>query len=114
MKKRFSLLIAMVLSVRVLSACGAKEETPSAGNSDEVIELKMSTTTADTSTWTLGTKKFAEIVKEKSDGKYNITVYPNEQLGGGNQGKGIEMLMSGSADFTYHSNIIYSIMDERF
>lgn len=114
MKKRLSLLIAMVLSVSVLSACGAKEETPGAENNDEVIELKMSTTTSDTSTWTLGAKKFAEIVKEKSDGKYNITVYPNEQLGGGNQGKGVEMLMSGSADFTYHSNIIYSIMDERF
>ena len=114
MKKRISLLIAMALSVSVLSACGAKSESPDAGNSDKVIELKMSTTTADTSTWTLGARKFAEIVKEKSNGKYNITVYPNEQLGGGNQGKGLEMLMSGSADFTYHSNIIYSIMDERF
>lgn len=114
MKKKLSIILAMVLSLGVLSACGAKEETPGTGTSDKVMELKMSTTTADTSTWAMGAKKFAEIVKEKTGGKINITVYPNEQLGGGNQGKGLEMLMSGSADFTYHSNIIYSIMDEKF
>ncbi len=114
MKKKISILMAMVLSVGVLSACGTKTEKPATGTTDKVVELKMSTTTADTSTWAIGARKFAEIVKEKTGGKINITVYPNEQLSGGNQGKGIEMLMSGAADITYHSNIIYSIMDEKF
>lgn len=116
MKKKIAMIMTMVLSLGVLSACGTKDEKPAtdAGTSDKVIELKMSTTTADTSTWAMGARKFAEIVKEKSDGKINITVYPNEQLSGGNQGKGIEMLMSGAADLSYHSNIIYSIMDEKF
>ncbi|HHY99808.1 MAG TPA: DctP family TRAP transporter solute-binding subunit, partial [Tissierellia bacterium] len=66
------------------------------------------------STWEKGALKFAELVNERTGGMVEIKVYPNEQLSGGNQGKGIEMLMTGATDLTYHSNIIYSIMDERF
>jgi tripartite ATP-independent transporter DctP family solute receptor len=74
----------------------------------------MSVTTADTSSWVQGANKFSELVKEKSNGNIEVKVFPNEQLSGGSQSKGIEMLMSGAIDFSFHSNIIYSIMDEKF
>lgn len=120
MKKRLMVILAMVLILSLaLSACSPKTEapvTPGAPTAPvvEKVTLKMSTTTADTSSWTLGAKKFAELVKERTNGNIEIKVFPNEQLAGGSQGKGIEMLISGAVDFTYHSNIIYSIMDERF
>jgi tripartite ATP-independent transporter DctP family solute receptor len=117
MKKRLMVILAMVLILSLaLSACSPKTETPTAPGAPvvEKVTLKMSTTTADTSSWTLGAKKFAELVKERTNGNIEIKVFPNEQLAGGSQGKGIEMLISGAVDFTYHSNIIYSIMDERF
>jgi len=69
----------------------------------------MSVTTAEGSSWTKGANKFAELVKERTDGKVEVKVFPNEQLSGGNQGKGIEMLMTGATDLSFHSNIIYSI-----
>jgi tripartite ATP-independent transporter DctP family solute receptor len=121
MKKILSLVIVMALVLSIgLTGCAAKEEAP-AGETPatteapkEKISLKMSVTTADTSSWTQGAKKFAELVAEKSDGNIEVKVFPNEQLSGGSQSKGIEMLMSGAIDFSFHSNIIYSIMDEKF
>lgn len=119
MKKILSLIlvVALVLSVG-LTGCSSKAEQPAgdkpATPAAEKVTLKFGTTTSDTSTWTLGAKKFAEIVAEKTDGRIEVKVYPNEQLSGGSQSKGIEMLMSGSTDLTFHSNIIYSIMDEKF
>lgn len=119
MKKSLLKVIAAVMaSALLLAGCGTKTPTTPTGTPTakpaEKVTLKMSTTTADTSSWTLGAKKFAELVSQRTNGMIEIKVYPNEQLGGGSQSKGLEMLMSGSADFTFHSNIIYSIMDERF
>lgn len=120
MKRKLTVIITMLLVFAlVLTGCGSKA-APAASNgsepakSNEKVVLKMSTTTSDTSSWTLGAKKFADLVKERTNGRVEIKVYPNEQLAGGSQGKGIEMLMSGAVDFTFHSNIIYSIADERF
>lgn len=116
MKKVLSLILVaiMVLSLG-LTGCASDNGAEKPGKpAGEKVTLKFGTTTADTSTWTLGAKKFAEIVGEKTDGRIEVKVYPNEQLSGGNQSKGIEMLMSGSTDITFHSNIIYSVMDERF
>lgn len=116
MKKKLAIIIAVVLTLGTLAGCASKtgKSVETGAAAGKKVTLKMSVTTADTSSWTLGAKKFAEIVKEKTKGNVEIKVYPNEQLSGGNQGKGIELLMSGSSDFSYHSNIIYSIADERF
>lgn len=120
MKKKLTVVLALVLILSLaLAGCAPKAAAPAqpgtpAAPTAEKVTLKMSTTTADTSSWTQGAKKFAELVKERTNGNVEIKVYPNEQLAGGSQGKGIEMLMSGAVDFTYHSNIIYSIADERF
>lgn len=77
-------------------------------------KLKMSVTTSDTSTWVDGAKKFAELVNERTKGQVTVKVYPNEMLSGGNQAKGVEQLINGTTDLSFHSNIIYSVMDERF
>lgn len=119
MNKKLSILLAVILILSMgLSACAPKAEPAATGEpaapAVEKVTLKMSVTTSDTSSWTLGANKFAELVKERTNGNVEIKVYPNEQLAGGSQGKGIEMLMSGAADFSYHSNIIYSIADEKF
>lgn len=111
MKKVLSLILVAVM-VLSLSLTGCSSDN-AGGKAGDKVTLKFSTTTADTSTWTLGAKKFAEIIGEKTDGRIEVKVYPNDQLSGGNQSKGIEMLMSGSTDLTFHSNIIYSVMDER-
>lgn len=122
LKKVLAITLILTLAALSFTGCAPKPAAPTAGAPAESAPaeevkpevLKMSVTTADGSTWTIGAQKFAELVKEKTGGKIEVKVYPNEQLSGGNQGKGVEMLMSGAIDLSYHSNIIYSIMDEKF
>ncbi len=113
--KKLSLFLVVVLTLSLLVVgCGGGDKQEAATEQVKVTELKMSVTTADSSTWTLGAKKFAELVQERSGGKIIIKVFPNEQLSGGNQAKGIEMLISGATDLSLHSNIIYSIIDQKY
>ncbi|MEW9674071.1 DctP family TRAP transporter solute-binding subunit [Ammoniphilus sp. 3BR4] len=95
------------------SGAADSSQTQSADKPTEKYDWKMSVTVGDTSTWFLAAQQFADEVKQKSDGRINVTVYPNEQLSGGDSGKAIELLIKGSTDLTYNSTIIYSIMDER-
>lgn len=111
-KRVIALLISIVIISSLLVGCSGSKTT--GGSADEKIVLKMSVTGSDSSTWTKGAQYFADLVKERTNGEIEIKVYPNEQLSGGNQGKGVEMLRNGTIDLSYHSNIIYSIMDERF
>lgn len=112
--KILSLLLSLVL---ILTGCAAKPADNASGEEgkpEKAIELKMGITPSETSTWYQGATKFAELVKERTNGKYEIKIYTNEQLSGGNQAKSIELLRSGAMDISMHSNIIYSVMDEKF
>lgn len=109
-KKLLVLMLSLILVSSLLVGCSQGTSS----SSKETIHLKMSVTASDTSTWAKGAEKFAELVKERTNGEIQISVYPNEQLSGGNQSKGVEMLSSGATDLSYHSNIIYSVLDERF
>ncbi len=75
---------------------------------------KMSVVTSEDSSWTKGAHIFADLVKKRSGGQIQITVYPNSQLAGGNQLKELTMLQDGSIDFTYHSNLLYTNLDQSF
>ena len=75
---------------------------------------KMSVVTNEDSSWTKGARLFADLVKQRSGGKIQITVCPNGKLAGGNQVKELSMLQDGSIDFTYHSNLLYAYLDQSF
>ena len=128
MKKLIALLLCLVM-VLSLCACGAKEEEAPAPKADapaqeapakqeevkkEKVNLKFSTSTSETSTWTLAAYKFAELVEEASDGYITCDVYSSDQLSSGNQAKGVELVMNGSTDMSFHSNLVYSTIDDRF
>ncbi|WP_077213426.1 DctP family TRAP transporter solute-binding subunit [Bacillus dakarensis] len=121
--KRSKIWITFVLTAilaLVAAGCGNSDSASGgSGDSDgseagEKHNFKMSVTTSNTSSWFLAAEKFAEEVNEKTDGRITITPYPNEQLSNGDQGKGVELLVKGTTDFSIHSTIIYSILDERF
>ncbi len=127
MKKNLVLLLVMLMVVSVFSiACSAKTEEPAPAPSDSepaaeeatvefpAMSLNMSVSTSDSSSWYEGAEKFSELVSEKTGGKVDITVYPNEQLSSGSQTKGIEQLQNGITDISFHSTIIYSILDPKF
>ncbi|WP_209121030.1 DctP family TRAP transporter solute-binding subunit [Alkalihalobacillus sp. BA299] len=121
MKKLFMMFLMVALSI-ALVACGGNDETGGEDSQDtgstgdeekESYDLKMSVTVGNSSTWFIAAEKLAEDVAEASDGRIQISVFPNEQLSGGDSGAGVEQVMNGTTDMSYHSTIIYSIMDER-
>lgn len=111
--KKGRILGALGLSAMLmLGACSDKEKTSASG--DEKYNLKMSVTVNDSSTWFQAAEKLANDLRDETDGRINIDVFPNEQLSGGDQGKGVELLAKGQTDLSVHSTIIYSILDDRF
>lgn len=113
-KRKHAILGAIGLSAMlVLGACSsAKSDTKDA--EDQVYNLKMSVTVNDSSTWYKAAEKLANDMKDETDGRINIEVFPNEQLSSGDSGKGVELLAKGQTDLSFHSTIIYSILDPRF
>ncbi len=76
-------------------------------------ELKLSHSTPRSSTWHQGAEKFAEIVKEKTGGKYEITIYPNDELSGGNQAAGIELVQTGVTDIHMQDALVWSAIAQK-
>lgn len=77
MKKRISLLLLCVLCLGLIVGCSEK----SSGEDDKIYTLKMSTQLNESSPMVEGFKDWAERVKEKTDGKVIIDIYPSAQLG---------------------------------
>lgn len=75
---------------------------------------KMSVVTSEDSSWFQGANLFADLVKQRSNGRMQITVYPDCELAGGNQLEELTMLQEGSINFTYHSNLLYTNLEQSF
>ena len=108
----FILCLAVAISL-VLVGCGGKKEEPKKAEQKK-ISIKMSVTTpSESSPWNIGAKKWAELVKERTNGRVEITTFPNEQLSSGNQQKGIEQVAAGVTGASLHSTIIYSVIEPK-
>ncbi len=86
------------------------------GSADAKVKsasLKMTVTGTDQGTDYITSVRFAELVREKSGGAIGISVFSADQLAGGNQTKGIEMLAQGITDLGIYSNSTLAIIDER-
>ncbi len=71
-------------------------------------EYKMSIVVGPTTSWGMGGAKFAELVKERTNGKINIKVYYSGQLYAGKQTNEFLLLKQGVADFALGSTINWS------
>ncbi len=126
MKKHIFCFAFLMLMVMVLSGCSedvssSSDETVEINDSetvsqeipDELISMRIGTSAAETGSITQAANWFAEEMNKRTGGKVTIKVYPSDTISGGAQAKGIEMLIDGSADLTFHSNLIYSTLDQR-
>jgi TRAP-type transport system periplasmic protein len=113
-KLSFILIVSAILMM-VIAGCSSKSSGGEGGKSAEgkKMNLKMSVTISDSSTWYKAAEQFANEVKEKTNDRIKIKVYPNEQLSGGDSGKAVESLSKGTIDLTYNSTIIYSILNDK-
>lgn len=114
MKKSLIFILCLIVAVSLVAAgCGGKKEEPKKEEGKK-ITIKMSVTTpAESSPWNIAAKKWAELVKERTKGRVEITTFPNEQLSSGNQQKGIEQVAAGVTGASLHSTIIYSVIEPK-
>ena len=67
--------------------------------------LRLSHNTGDATTWHKGAEKFNELLSAATDGAYDVKVFPNASLSGGDQMKQAEMVSRGFLDFVVTSAI---------
>lgn len=102
MNKKLVTLISLILLLTViLSACGTKEASDEGKSDDskkskETITLKLADIHPEGYPTVVASEKFAELVEEKTDGRYKIDVYAGGQLGG--EKSILEELQLGSMD----------------
>jgi TRAP-type transport system periplasmic protein len=108
------LLVSVIFSL-LLTACGGRGSSSSSSEAgqEKEMKLKMSVTVSDTSTMYKAAEQLANEVKEKTDGRITIDIFPNEQLTNGDSGKAVESLAKGTIDLTFNSVIIYSILNDK-
>lgn len=113
MKKRIiaSLLMGM-MAMGIFTGCNNSKPVSSM-ESDKKISLTFATNGTDLATDTLIAHKFAELVDKETNGQVEIKVFSNDQLSGGNQAKGIEMLSQGTVDMAMYSLGTLSILDQK-
>jgi len=100
-KQTFLLILCLTFILPAFAVAGPKH-------------LKFGIAVSENSTWYPGAQKFAELIKERTQEKYVVDLYPSDQLAAGNIIKGLEMLRMGAADIDMRSTIIYTIVDQRF
>lgn len=92
---------------------GSTPSGESNGIDYEKVDLTMTVNGTDIQIDTLVANKFADMVSEASGGNVTISVYPNDQLAGGNATKGIEMIAEGSVDLAAYATSVMSVLDEK-
>ncbi|MDO5016621.1 MAG: TRAP transporter substrate-binding protein [Eubacteriales bacterium] len=122
MKKRLITVALLLIMCISISACGGEQKPATSTDKQEdtkqvaevndnkdtkdkadanVIELKASHSVAPTHPYQLGLEKFAELVSEKTNGKYKIDIFHSAQLG--NERDNYEGLQLGTVDITMGS-----------
>lgn len=95
MKKGFKILsIGLILVLLSTALIGCSDDSSS--EKGEKIEWKLGHLGNEEHIWNKTALKFAEVLKEKTDGQITVKVFPNEQLG--NEVDNINMIQSGTAD----------------
>jgi tripartite ATP-independent transporter DctP family solute receptor len=91
--KKLNWLVMIMVFMLMVSACGsnnnnnssapeATKEPATSKGTDKTIEWKFGHLAAEDHAWHKTAEKFADLVNEKTNGQINITLYPNNQLGG--------------------------------
>lgn len=81
LKRKIALILVMALVLSVFAACGGSSESSGDAASGEATVWKLTHNAQPGQAIDLGTIKFAELVKEKTEGRLTIELFPNNILG---------------------------------
>ncbi len=90
----------------ISAACFAFSTT--AALAQETREFSVSTVLSEAFPWGQAAEKWAELVKERSDGRITLKIYPNSQLVSGDQTREFSAMRSGLIDMAVGSTINWS------
>lgn len=93
--KHFRIVLAWILAAVIVVGWGCGK--PSEEKPKETTVLKLASLTPASHTYNQGAARFAELVRERSGGRIQITVYPEGQLGKGER-ELLEALQQGTLD----------------
>lgn len=96
MKKITFLLSVLVLALTIGGCGGGQDKAPPKGAGK--ITFKLASMTAMDHTYNQGAARFAELVKERSKGRIEITIFPDGKLGKGEK-ELLEAIQQGTIDF---------------
>lgn len=97
-KKTGRLLSIVVMGMLLAAGCGNKE-APAENAQEEKIIIKAAHSTTTDYPYQIGLEKFAESVKEKTNGQVEVQIFPNGQLGS-NEREVVESLQLGTVNMT--------------
>ena len=97
---RLVLAILIVLAAGAVAGCGARggEQGGGQGGEGQQLNLRLAETHPDDYPTTLADREFANLVRERSEGRINIEVYPNAQLG--EEASVLEQVQLGAIELT--------------
>ncbi len=116
MKKQYKnlALVTAFASMSLLAACGDSSNADGSGEGSEVKTqvLKVAFNQPDTHPQYKAMEEFGEVLKEKTDGAYEIDLYPNELLGA--QRETIELVQSGTIGMSIVAGSLLEGFNEDF
>lgn len=80
MTRLFALVMALVMAL-CLTACGGDPAVDDSATPDAPRVLKLGTTVNEEDSFHIAATKFADLVSERTNGAYQIEIYPNGALG---------------------------------
>lgn len=95
--KKISIAVLSVTIALGLTACGTTDNTKSTTSPAKKITLRLADNQAADYPTVLGDNEFAKLVKERTNGRIEVSVYPSAQLG--DEKTVIEQLQLGATDF---------------
>lgn len=118
--KKFCAMMLACLMVLSLAACGGNSGSGgsndsgagtsggSGGNeSTKKVTLKAGMSGSETTPTYIALSEFKRLVEERTEGRYEIEIYTNDQLSSGDQMKAVEMGMNGTIDIEMHAGSLW-------
>ncbi|WP_195913969.1 TRAP transporter substrate-binding protein [Planomicrobium sp. YIM 101495] len=111
--KKYLLALILLSSIIVLAACGGddSEDSATAVEPGGSHEFRAGVVVGDWSPHYEGAQAWADSIGEKTDGRIQITVFPDGQLGG--EREMLEAVQNGSLDIGLLSSAVYSAFDPK-
>ena len=95
--KRTSFLGILLMASLLIGGCGGDKKAGEPGKAEYKAQMKLASLTPASHTYNQAANKFAELVKQRSQGRIEVKVYPDGQLGKGER-ELLEAIQQGTLD----------------